>query len=785
MKEYNHKEIEIKIQSYWKENKSFESDKKGKEFFVLDMFPYPSGDGLHVGHPRGYVGSDVISQYMRMKGFNVLHPMGWDAFGLPAENYAIKTGVNPKITTTKNVARFKQQMDLIGLSYDWSKEINTTDPEYYKWTQWIFLKLFNRGLAYIKESPINWCPSCKTGLANEEVIAGKCERCDTEVTKKNIAQWVLRITEYSDRLLDGLDKLDWPEKIKQMQRNWIGKSVGADIDFKANDKVIKVYTTRPDTIFGVTFVVLSPEHELVSKLTTEDKKDEVDKYVEETKNKSDIERQTKSKTGVFIGSYAINPANKKEIPIYIADYVLPHYGYGAIMAVPAHDERDEEFAKEFNLEIVSVIENSIVINSEQFNGKENAISEFIKWFEKEKFGKQAINYKLRDWIFSRQRYWGEPIPLVFCESCKEKIESGDIKGFSKGEIDNPGWIADEKLPLELPELEDFKPTDDGNPPLAKAEDWVNTTCPKCGGLARRETNTMPQWAGSCWYFLRYIDNKNSKNIADKKLIKKWLPVDYYIGGAEHAVLHLLYSRFWTMVLHDEKVLPFDEPFLKLRTIGLILAEGGEKMSKSKGNVVNPDDVIEQYGADTFRTYEMFMGPFDQPIVWDINGIVGVRRFIERVWKLQDKIIDKDSNELVIKLHQTIKKVTEDIEEQKFNTAVAVMMEFVNLAEKGITKESLRNFIRILFPFAPHMSQEIYGDDIVDSGWPKYDVRFIVQDKASIIVQVNGKVRANIEVDRGSTEAEVKKIVEPQISKYLEKEIKKVIFVQDKLINFVT
>ncbi len=785
MKEYNHKEIEIKIQSYWKENKSFESDKKGKEFFVLDMFPYPSGDGLHVGHPRGYVGSDVISQYMRMKGFNVLHPMGWDAFGLPAENYAIKTGVNPKITTTKNVARFKQQMDLIGLSYDWSKEINTTDPEYYKWTQWIFLKLFNRGLAYIKESPINWCPSCKTGLANEEVIAGKCERCDTEVTKKNIAQWVLRITEYSDRLLDGLDKLDWPEKIKQMQRNWIGKSVGADINFKVNDEVIKVYTTRPDTIFGVTFIVLSPEHELVSKLTTQDKKDEVDKYVEETKNKSDIERQTKSKTGVFIGSCAINPANKKEIPIYIADYVLPHYGYGAIMAVPAHDERDEEFAKEFNLEIVSVIENSIVINSEQFNGKENAISEFIKWFEKEKFGKQAINYKLRDWIFSRQRYWGEPIPLVFCESCKEKIESGDIKGFSKGEIDNPGWIADEKLPLELPELEDFKPTDDGNPPLAKAEDWVNTTCPKCGGLARRETNTMPQWAGSCWYFLRYIDNKNSKNIADKKLIKKWLPVDYYIGGAEHAVLHLLYSRFWTMVLHDEKVLPFDEPFLKLRTIGLILAEGGEKMSKSKGNVVNPDDVIEQYGADTFRTYEMFMGPFDQPIVWDINGIVGVRRFIERVWRLQDKIIDKDSNELVIKLHQTIKKVTEDIEEQKFNTAVAAMMEFVNLAEKGITKESLRNFIRILFPFAPHMSQEIYGDDIVDSGWPKYDVRFIVQDKASIIVQVNGKVRANIEVDRGSTEAEVKKIVEPQISKYLEKEIKKVIFVQDKLINFVT
>jgi len=972
MKEYNHKEIEVKVQTFWKENESFKSNKKGKEFFVLDMFPYPSGDGLHVGHPRGYVGSDVISQYMRMKGFNVLHPMGWDAFGLPAENYAIKTGVNPKITTAKNVERFKEQMNLIGLSYDWSKEVNTTDPEYYKWTQWIFLKLFNRGLAYMKESPINWCPSCKTGLANEEVIAGKCERCDTEVTKKNIAQWVLRITQYADRLLDGLDELDWPEKIKQMQRNWIGKSIGADIDFKANDEVIKVYTTRPDTIFGVTFMVLSPEHELVSKLTAEDQEEEVNKYVEETKNKSDIERQTKSKTGVFIGSYAINPVNNKEIPIYIADYVLPHYGYGAIMAVPAHDERDLEFAKKHDIEVIPVIseikkvvmvhgssgrdkrndkdyivpnrrhwhgwlednlkekglmienpemprdwdpsygewkkvidkmeisedtvligtsaggafilkwlsetgkkvnrvilnapayimsdgyerlkdfynfelneelKNQIgeliifisndkdyliqsaelihqklggelirlknrghfciwdspknaefpellertiknsVINSEQFNG-DSKVLEFIKWFEKEGFGKQAINYKLRDWIFSRQRYWGEPIPLVFCESCKKKIESGNTKGFSQGEIDNPGWIADENLPLELPELEDFKPTDDGNPPLSKAEDWVMTKCPKCEGLAKRETNTMPQWAGSCWYFLRYIDNKNSKDIADKKLIKKWLPVDYYIGGAEHAVLHLLYSRFWTMVLHDEKVLPFDEPFLKLRTIGLILAEGGEKMSKSKGNVVSPDDVIEQYGADSFRTYEMFMGPFDQPIAWDINGIVGVRRFIERAWKLQDKIIEKDSNELIIKLHQTVKKVTEDIEEQKFNTAVAAMMEFVNLADKGLTKESLRTFVRILFPFAPHMSQEIYGDDILDAGWPKYDEKLTKEEKTSIIVQVNGKVRANMSIDRGLSEQEVRIMAEQEVNKYIDGGIEKVIFVPDKLINFV-
>ena len=774
--DYNHKEIEAKWQKHWKENKTFETKKKGKNFFVLDMFPYPSGDGLHVGHPRGYVGSDVISHYMRMNGFNVMHPMGWDAFGLPAENYAIKTGVNPRITTAKNVERFRQQMDLIGLSYDWSKEVNTTDPEYYKWTQWIFLKLFHRGLAHIKESPINWCPSCKTGLANEEVVAGKCERCGTEVTKKNIAQWVLKITSYADRLLDGLEKLDWPEKIKEMQRNWIGKSVGADINFKANNEIIKVFTTRPDTIFGVTFMVLAPEHELVSKLTTDDKKQEVERYIEQTKNKSDIERQTKSKTGVFIGSYAINPANNKEIPIYIADYVLPHYGYGAIMAVPAHDERDYEFANQHGLEIIQVIKNEKAINSGELNGK--TIPDFIEYLENNKIGKKTINYKLRDWIFSRQRYWGEPIPLVFCEACKEKIESGNTKGFSRGEIENPGWIADENLPVQLPELEDFKPTDDGNPPLAKAEDWINTACPKCGGLGKREVNTMPQWAGSCWYFLRYLDNKNDKEIASKKIIKQWLPVDYYIGGAEHAVLHLLYSRFWTMVLHDEKVLHFDEPFTKLRTIGLILAEKGEKMSKSKGNVVNPDDVIEQYGADTFRVYEMFMGPFDQPIAWDTKGIVGVRRFIEKAWNLQDKIIDRDSQELIVKLHQTIKKVTEDIEAQKFNTAVAAMMEFVNLAEKGITKQSLEIFAKILYPFAPHMCSELTQNLI----WPKY--KTFKQEKINIIIQVNGKLRATLNIEKGLSEDKIKQLAEQQVSKYLEKGIKKTIFIQDKLINFV-
>ena len=969
--EYNHKEIESKWQEYWEENKSFETNKKRKNFYILDMFPYPSGDGLHVGHPRGYVGSDVISHYMRMNGYNVLHPMGWDAFGLPAENYAIKTGVNPKITTAKNIERFKQQMDLIGLSYDWSREVNTTDPEYYKWTQWIFLKLFNKGLAHIEELPINWCPSCKTGLANEEVIAGKCERCGAEVTKRNIAQWVLKITDYADKLLNGLEKLDWPEQIKEMQRNWIGKSTGADIDFKAGDETVRVFTTRPDTIFGATFMVLAPEHELVSKLTTNDKKEEVEEYVEQTKNKSDIERQTKSKTGVFIGSYAINPANNKEIPIYIADYVLPHYGYGAIMAVPGHDERDYEFAEERGLEIIPVITNNrrvimihgssgkrtninspdyivprrrhwhgwledqliskgyevfnpdmptdwspdynewkriiegfnvdentilvgtsagaafilkwlsetgkrvdrvilnapayiiedenirirsfvdfelseslknqindltiflsndrdyiiksaeliakelggkiirlnnrghfciwdnsknvqflellelidrqIVINSEFLNGlkTEEAKKEIIRWLEKNKFGKETINYKLRDWIFSRQRYWGEPIPLVFCEACKKKIESGNIKGFTKGEIENPGWIADKNLPIELPELEDFKPTDDGNPPLSKTEDWVKTTCPKCGGEARREVNTMPQWAGSCWYYIRYIDNNNNKEMASKKNIKKWLPVDFYIGGAEHAVLHLLYSRFWAMVLHDEKVLPFDEPFTKLRTIGLILAEGGEKMSKSKGNVVNPDEVIEQYGADTFRTYEMFMGPFDQAIAWDTKGIVGVRRFIEKVWNLQDKIIEKDFEEVVVKLHQTIKKVTEDIKEQKFNTAVASMMEFANLAtEKGITKESLSVFAKILYPFAPHMCSELTED----LTWPKHKV--FKQEKTDLIIQVNGKLRATINIERGLSEDKVKELAEKQVSGYLEKGAKKVIFVQDKLINFV-
>jgi len=774
MTHYNYSEKDKNWQEQWAKDKIFEADSKSKKlkFFVLDMFPYPSGDGLHVGHPRGYVGSDVIANYKRMEGFNVLHPMGWDAFGLPAENYAIKTGIHPSITTKKNIQRFKEQMQMIGLSYDWTREINTTDPDYYKWTQWIFLKLFNKGLAYRKKLPINWCPSCKTGLANEEVVAGKCERCGTETTKKDIEQWVLKITDYAEKLLEGLDDLDWPEKIKEMQRNWIGKSEGADIEFPIiNNKLsIKVFTTRPDTIFGATFMVLAPEHNLVDKITTLDKKKEVEKYVEESKNKLDIERQTedREKTGVFTGDYALNPATKEKIPIYIADYVLPNYGYGAIMAVPAHDERDREFAENFQLDIKKIELNKTVEQATRL------------------YGTKAINYKLRDWIFSRQRYWGEPIPLVFCENCKKEIENGKTSGFSKGELLNPGWTAlqEKDLPLVLPELKDFKPTGDGNPPLSKAKDWIKATCPKCGGGAIRETNTMPQWAGSCWYFIRYLDPKNKKEIADKKLTKDWLPVDFYIGGAEHAVLHLLYSRFWTKVLKDEKILPFDEPFKKLRTIGLILASDGQKMSKSRGNVINPDEIIKEYGADAFRLYEMFMGPFDQSIVWDSNGIIGVKRFLDKVWKLE---IVKTDNLIVDKV---VKKVTEDIKAEKFNTGIAFMMEFVNSASKGITKSNLEIFLKILTPFAPHITEEMWQrighkTSIFKEKWPEY--KDIKDKEIELVIQIDGKVRDTINAKTNILEKDARELAlkSKKIQNGLkDKKIKKTIFIKDKLINFV-
>ena len=866
MEKYEPQKIEKKWQKIWEEERIFEAKdfSKKPKFYVLDMFPYPSGAGLHVGHPRGYIGSDVIAHYMRMKGYNVLHPMGWDAFGLPAENYAIKTGIHPEITTKQNIKRFKEQMKMIGLSYDWSREINTTDPEYYKWTQWIFLKLFEMGLAYQATLPINWCPSCKTGLANEEVVNGKCERCGTPVTKKYIRQWVLKITDYAEKLLESLDKLDWPEQIKEMQRNWIGRSEGADIKFPIFNSQfsIKVFTTRPDTIFGATFLVLAPEHQIVSNLKSQISNfGEVEKYLEKTKHKSDLERTglLKEKTGVELkGIKAVNPANGKEISVWIADYVLPYYGYGAIMAVPAHDRRDFEFAKKYNLPIVEVIinqkskilpagrhgknqnENSkfkkdlekayegegTLINSGQFNGMPSQVArkKIVEWLKDKGLAEFAVNYKLRDWIFSRQRYWGEPIPLVFCPKCKEKIEKGDYKKgeFSKGELLNPGWVAvpEDQLPLTLPEVEKYQPTGTGESPLAQMRDWVETKCPKCGGKAFRETNTMPQWAGSCWYFIRYADPNNHKELADKKKIEYWLPVDFYIGGAEHAVLHLLYSRFWIKALYDAGVINFDEPFLKLRTIGLILAPDGQKMSKSRGNVINPDDLVKEYGADAFRLYEMFMGPFDQPISWDTKGILGTRRFLEKVWKIiqnakyknQNEISKfKDNKKIKKKLHQTIKKVTEDIETQKFNTAIAALMEFANQMSNvkcQMSNEDLEDFLKILAPFAPHLSEELWQalknqnaktknqnenskfknfKSIFQEPWPKYDPKLIEEETFTLIVQINGKVRDQIKAKKEISEKEAKELAlkSPKIQKWLKrKEVQKTIFVKDKLINFV-
>ena len=822
MEGYNHKKIEEKWQKFWKENKIFEVDETSKKdpLYILDMFPYPSGDGLHVGHPRGYIASDIISHYYRMKGYNVLHPMGWDSFGLPAENYAIKTGIHPEVSIEKNIERFKNQLNMIGLSYDWSREIRTSDPNYYKWTQWIFLLLFNKGLAYQSNLPINWCPSCKTGLANEEVVGGKCERCGTETTKKNINQWILKITDYAQELLDGLGKLDWPERIKEMQKNWIGRSEGADISFriKGGKERIKVFTTRPDTIFGATFIVLAPEHELIEKITVSEKLSEVNKYVEESKKKLDIERQieAKEKTGVFTGSYALNPVNGEEIPIWVADYVLPHYSYGCIMAVPAHDQRDYEFAKKFGLKIQKVISSKEdiyegegkLINSGEFNGMNSSEAKLkiIELLKEKKQGQPAINYKLRDWIFSRQRYWGEPIPLVFCQNCKKKIEGKSYeKGtFSKGELLNPGWISlDEKdLPLVLPKAEKYQPTGTGESPLANIPEWVETTCPKCGSKALRETNTMPQWAGSCWYFIRYLDPNNEKEIADKKLMRRWLPVNLYIGGAEHAVLHLLYSRFWIKALFNFKIVKFDEPFVKYRNLGLILAPGGEKMSKSKGNVINPDNIIEEYGADTFRLYEMFMGPFDQPITWDSQGILGVKRFLDKVWKVVEELKEKSSSgkenqKLKKKLHQTIKKVTEDIEEQRFNTAVSSLMEYINEVQDSkniVSKKEILIFLKLLSPFVPHFSDEMYH--ILDQGeffsvlqlkWPEYDSELLKEEEFSLIIQINGKVRENLLIKKGVSEEEAKEIAlnSEKIKKWIKgKKIKKTIFVPDRLINFV-
>lgn len=765
---YDHKFIEKK----WQERESFEveEDSTKPKFYCLDMFPYPSGVGLHVGHPRGYIASDIVSRYKRMQGFNVLHPMGWDTFGLPAENYAIKTGVHPKITVAENVAKFKAQLKQLGLSYNWSREINTTDPSYYKWTQWIFLRMFEQGLAYEQVLPINWCPSCKTGLANEEVVAGKCERCGANVTKKNIRQWVLKITKYADRLLEDLDLLDWPEKIKEMQRNWIGKSYGADVLFKLNNgKEVKVFTTRPDTLFGVTLLILSPEHPLVESVLSElDNKQDVINYLEGTKNKSDIERM-EEKTGVPLsGLFATNPVNGKQIPVWIANYILSSYGYGAIMSVPAHDQRDYEFAKKYGLEIIEVVSGGELpytgegnlVNSGSFNGikSSEAKDKIIKEFDSVT---KSINYKLRDWVFSRQRYWGEPIPLIHCEKC--------------------GIVPEENIPLELPEVENYQPTGTGESPLAAIKEWVNVKCPKCGGDAKRETNTMPQWAGSCWYYLRFIDPDNDNALVDPQKEKYFQPVDLYIGGSEHAVLHLLYARFWHKFLYDIGVVSTKEPFLKLKNQGLIMAYDGQKMSKSKGNTVSPDEMIEKYGADSLRLYEMFLGPFEESVAWNDNGLIGTRRFLEKVWSIN--LVEGNIEDRL--LHQTIKKVTKDIEEFKFNTAISSMMILINeWVKTGTSRENFDLFLKLLYPFAPHISQELMKDS--DLSWPQFSEFLVEDDVTTIAIQVNGKFRDSVQLAKGLNQQEVENIVleREKVKKWVSGSIKKVVFIPDKLINIL-
>lgn len=798
MSKYNHQKIEKKWQKRWDDTGIYyavDGSTKPKAYYLVE-FPYPSGAGLHVGHPRSYTAIDVMARYKRMNGFNVLFPIGWDAFGLPTENFAIKNGVHPTKVTKDNIKVFTKQIKSLGISFDWSREINTTDPSYYKWTQWIFLKLYENGLAYKKKMPINWCPSCKIGLANEEVIDGKCERCGAETERREIAQWMLKITAYADRLIEDLETVDYLEKIKTSQINWIGRSTGAEIEFKVKDFdfKIKVYTTRPDTLFGATYLVLSPEHELVNKITTKKQEAAVLKYQEEARKKSDLERTelNKEKTGVFTGAYAINPVNNVQIPIWIADYVLASYGTGAIMAVPAHDERDFEFAKKFQLPIIQVIKPNdkdlvepmekaftgygVNINSEFLNGLETveAMQAMIKWLEDKGIGRAAKQYKLRDWVFSRQHYWGEPIPIVFCDQC--------------GEVAVPY----EQLPLELPMVKKYEPTDTGESPLAAIKDWVNTKCPKCGGPARRETDTMPNWAGSSWYFLRYIDPQNDKEFASMDKLKYWLPVDLYNGGMEHTTLHLLYSRFWHKFLFDIGAVPTPEPYKKRVSHGMILAEGGVKMSKSKGNVINPDEIVAEYGADVLRAYEMFMGPYDQAVVWDTHGIKGVRRFLERIWNFE-KFIDQDDSKVLTLLHKTIKKVGEDIENMRFNTAISAMMIFMNGAEKfGLTKDSFKKFLIILAPFMPHVTEELWErlgekDSIHLSKWPKFDVALIKDEKVKIAIQINGKVRDEVEVDKGLSSDEVKEIVIPRerVQAYIaNKKIRKFIYVQDKLVSIV-
>ncbi len=786
-------------QKFWREEEIFKTEENSSKpkFYCLDFFPYPSGVGLHVGHPRGYVATDIFSHFKRMNGFNVLHPMGWDAFGLPAENYAIKTGIHPGKAVEENVERFKEQLNSLGLSYDWSREINTTDPNYYKWTQWIFIKLFEKGLAYEETLPINFCPSCKTGLANEEVLEGLCERCDSPVEKKDIRQWVLKITDYGERLFNDLDYLDWPEPIKEMQRNWIGRSEGAEVHFSIGDEIIETFTTRPDTLFGATFLVLAPEHSFVKRVIKGEIEisnlKEVEEYVKEARKKTDLERTDliKEKEGVELkGIKAVNPINGEEIPVWIADYVLGFYGKGAVMSVPAHDERDYQMAKKYNLEIRPVIESREIpfmgegkmINSGDYSGIDSSLGgeKIIEELEKKKKGKRAVNYKLRDWIFSRQRYWGEPIPLIHCQKC------GVVP------------LKEEDLPLTLPEVEKYEPLGTGESPLAGISSWVETDCPKCKGKGKRETNTMPQWAGSCWYYLAYLMKGVSEDMEFpislyKKTFKKWLPVDLYVGGAEHAVLHLLYARFWHKVLYDIGVVEEKEPFKKLKNQGLIMGEGGVKMSKSKGNVISPDKVVKEHGPDVFRLFEMFVGRFEDEASWDEEGVVGMRRFLERVAQMEEKVEDLEaSSSLESLLHKTIKKVTEDIESFKFNTAISSLMVFSNYLkeEEKIPREVFLNFLKLLSPFAPHFSEEMWSSlkekpSILKESWPKYSLEKIKEEEVTLIIQVNGKMRGKIEVKKGEEKEKVEIKAREMVEKWLKgKEIKKVIYLPDKLINFV-
>ncbi|MGD7024299.1 leucine--tRNA ligase [Rossellomorea vietnamensis] len=800
---FNHKDIEQKWQHYWEEQKTFktETEKDKPKFYALDMFPYPSGAGLHVGHPEGYTATDILSRMKRMQGYNVLHPMGWDAFGLPAEQYALDTGNDPAEFTEKNINTFRRQIKALGFSYDWDREVNTTDPHYYKWTQWIFTKLYEKDLAYVDEVAVNWCPALGTVLANEEVIDGKSERGGHSVERRPMRQWMLKITAYADRLLEDLEEVDWPESIKDMQRNWIGRSEGAEVNFAIDgtDKKFTAFTTRPDTLFGATYAVLAPEHGLVDEITTSEQKEAVAAYIDKVKTKSDLERTdlAKDKSGVFTGAYAVNPINGEKMPIWIADYVLMSYGTGAIMAVPAHDERDYEFAKKFELPIKEVVAGGNVdeeaytgdgehVNSDFLNGlgKEEGITKAIEWLEKEGVGEKKTTYRLRDWLFSRQRYWGEPIPVIHWEDGTTTT------------------VPVEDLPLTLPKTTEIKPSGTGESPLANISEWVNVTDPETGKKGRRETNTMPQWAGSCWYYLRYIDPHNDEALASEENLNHWLPVDMYIGGAEHAVLHLLYARFWHKFLYDIGVVPTKEPFQKLFNQGMILGENNEKMSKSKGNVVNPDEIVSSHGADTLRMYEMFMGPLEASIAWSENGLDGSRRFLDRVWRLlvdengsiSGKVKDETNKDLEKSYHQTVKKVTEDFEGLRFNTGISQLMVFINDAYKAdvLPKEYIEGFVKMLAPVTPHLAEELWSKlghegTLAYAEWPSYDESKLVSSEIEIVFQVNGKVRAKLTVPRDISRDELQEIAlqDGKVQEFIEgKTVRKVIAVPGKLVNIV-